>query len=75
MEESKTLYRVTGGGFYRFVINNRSYKASRWLRKDQPLKKTEREELTEAEALEVIERNNKAFMKMAGVKMEAVENV
>ena len=71
MENAKK-YRVTGGGFYRFAINNRSRKASRWLRNDQPLKSTERDALTEAEALEVIERNARAFLKMANVKMEAV---
>lgn len=61
-------YKVTGGGFYRYVMNNRTHRG-RWLRRDIEPKKTEREELTEEEARGVIERNEAAYMKMAGVKM------
>lgn len=61
-------YKVTGGGFYIYVMNNRTHRG-RWLRRDVELKKTEREELTEEEARGVIERNEAAYMKMAGVEM------
>ena len=61
-------YKITGGGFYRYTLNNRS-KRGRWLRKDVQLKKTERELFTEGEARAIIENNERAYMKMAGVKM------
>ena len=61
-----TLYKVTGGGFYRYTINKRTGRSA-WRRNDQPLKRTERDTFTKQEADEIVARNNTAFIKMSNV--------
>ena len=62
------LYKVIGGGFYRYTINTRS-KRGRWLRKDVALKKTERELFTEEEAGAILYNNAHSYVRMGGAKM------
>lgn len=63
-------FKVYGGGFYRYVKNNRTNKAH-WLRKDTPLKRTEKDLFTKEEAEAIIEKNNSSIMRMGSVHMEA----
>ena len=62
-------YKITGGGFYRYTLNNRTHKGA-WIRTDQQLKRTERELFSKQEADEIVARNNAAYIKMANVTIK-----
>lgn len=61
-------YNVIGGGFYKYILNTRTGRGS-WRQNGAPLKRTERDALTEEEARAVVESNARAFCKMANVKI------
>lgn len=62
------MFRVIGGGFYRYIKNNRTGRGW-WRREGEGLKRTERETFTEEEAREILAQNSRAFVKMAGAEM------
>lgn len=62
-------YMVTGGGFYRYIINNKTLKGS-WRRIDERLKRTERDTFTKEEADIIILKNNSAYIKMSNVELK-----
>lgn len=65
------LYKITGGGFYRYTLNNRT-KRGEWIRKDVQLKRTERDTFAKEEAAAIVEKLNHAFIKMSNIEiMEA----
>lgn len=62
------MYKITGGGFYRYTLNNRT-KRGAWIRKDVQLKRTERDTFAKEEADAIVEKLNAAYIKMSNIEI------